>query len=138
MPGLPLRSVIKVDFQSRKMTMTYWTAQTKAEPDAAYLTAVPIISDVGARALPSNTILFSGPLRVQEWSHALRVQAAALHQVDDSEAVSHSSLHVPHSEVKPLCVLHGVQVRTQSELIVIDTPDQARHTSRQKIYCEQQ
>lgn len=80
--------------------------------------------------MPSNTFLLGSPLRVEEWSHPLRIQAAALHQVDDGEAVGHSSLHVPDPEVKPLCVLSGVHVCAQGELIVIDTSGEGRNINR--------
>lgn len=86
------------------------------------LIAVAVVSDIGASTLPSNIFLLGSPLRIEERSHALRIQAAAFHQVNDREAVGHSSLHVPDPEVKPLCVLFGVHVRTQGELIFIDTP----------------
>lgn len=96
-----------------------------------YLIAVTVISDVGAGALPSNTFLVGSPLRVQEWSHALTIQAAALHQVGDGEAVGHSSLHVPDPEVKPLRVLFGVHVCAQGEVIVIYTPEQKKYVGKQ-------
>lgn len=89
-----------------------------------YLIAVTVVSDIGARALPSSTFLLGSPLRVEEWSHTQRIKASALHQVDDSEAVGHSSFHVPDSEVEPLRVLSGVHVSAQGELILIDTPEQ--------------
>lgn len=92
----------------------------------AHLIAVAVVSDIGAGALPSNTFLV-GPLRVEEWSHTVRVQTVALHQVDDREAVGHCSLHVPDPEVKPLRVLSGVHVCAQGQLIVIDTPEQGRN-----------
>lgn len=88
-----------------------------------YLTVATEVSDVGTSASPSNTLFFGSPLRIEERSHSLRIQAAALHQVDDCEAVGRSSLHVPNPEVKPLRVLPGVHVRTQGELILVQTPD---------------
>lgn len=87
-----------------------------------YLFAVAVISNIGASALPSNTSFFGSSLRIEEGSHTLRVQAVALHQVDDCEAVVHSSLHVPDPEVKPLRVFFSVHVRAQSELILMDAP----------------
>lgn len=98
-----------------------------------YLIAVTIVFYIAAGALPSNTFLLGSPLRVEKWSHTLRIQAAALHQVDDSEAVGHSSLHVPDPEVKPLRVLSGVHVCAQGELIVIDTPEQGKNTSGDRV-----
>lgn len=98
------------------------------EPD---LIAVAVVSDVGAGVLPSNAFFLSSSLRIEEGSHTLRIQAAALHQVDDSEAVGHSSLHVPDPEVKPLRVFFGVQVCAQGEFVLIDTPEQRRNTSEQ-------
>lgn len=71
--------------------------------------------------MPANTFLLSSSLRVEKWLHTQRIQAAALHQVGNSETVGHSSLHVPDSEVKPLRVLVGVHVSTQGELIVMET-----------------
>ena len=90
---------------------------------ATYLIVVAVVSDIGAGSLPSNTFLLGSPLRVEEWSHPLRIKAAALHQVDDSEAVGHSSLHVPDPEVEPLRVLVGVRVCAQSELVVVDATE---------------
>lgn len=95
-----------------------------------HLIAVAVVSDIGAGALPSNTFLRGSPLRIEEGSHTLRIQAAALHQVDDREAVGHSSLRVPDPEVKPLRVLCGVHVCAQGELILIDTPEQRRNMVR--------
>lgn len=77
--------------------------------------------------LPSNTSLLGSPLRIEEGSHTLRIQAAALHQVDDGEAVGHSGLHVSDPEVKPLRVLFGVHVCAQAELVLKDTPEQRRN-----------
>lgn len=94
---------------------------------ATYLIVVAVVFDIGAGSLPSNTFLIGSLLRIEERSHPLRIQAAALHQVDDSKAVGHSSLHVPDPEVKPLRVLSRVQVCAQSELIVIDTSGQGRN-----------
>lgn len=54
----------------------------------AHLIAVAVVSDIGAGALPSNTFLV-GPLRVEEWSHTVRVQTVALHQVDDRSLLPH-------------------------------------------------
>lgn len=88
-----------------------------------YLIAVTVVFDIRTDAVPSYIFLLSSPLRVQEWSHTLRIQAAALHQVDNSEAIGHSSFHVSYSEVEPLCVLSCVHVCAQGELIFIDTPE---------------
>lgn len=63
----------------------------------------------------------------------MRVQAAALHQVDDTEAVCHSSLHVPDPEIKPLRVLSGVHVCAQGKLVVIVTPEQERNMGGQRV-----
>lgn len=96
---------------------------------STYLTDVAVVSDIRAGALPSSILLLGSLLGIEEGSHTIRIQAAALHQVDDSKAVGHSSLHVPHPEVKPLRVLFGVHVCAQGELILIDTPEQ-RHRER--------
>ena len=103
----------------------YWHFQI------THLTEVAKVFDVGAGALPSDTFLHGLPLRIEEWFHALRIQTAALHEVDDSEAVGHSSLHVPDPEVKPLRVLFGVHVCAQGELIVVDAAEQGRNTGGQ-------
>lgn len=97
-----------------------------------YLIAVTVVSDIGAAALPSNAFLHGSPLRIEEWSHTQRIQTAALHQVDYSEAVGHASCHVPDPEVEPLCVLSGVQVCAQGELIFINTPVKGRHPNRNR------
>ncbi len=96
-----------------------------------YLIAVTVVSDIGAGALPPSTFVPGSPLRIEKWSHAVRVEAAALHQVDDSEAVGHSRPHVPDSKVKPLCVLFGVHVCAQGELIVTYTPEERRNMNGQ-------
>lgn len=62
----------------------------------------------------------------------MRIQAATLHQVDNSEAIGHSSLHVSDSEVEPLRVLSCVQVCAQGEFIVIDTTEQGRNMWQQR------
>lgn len=89
---------------------------------ATYLTAV--VCDVGADTFPTNSTLRSSSLRVEQRLHALRVEAAALHQVDYSKAIVHPGLHVPDSEVKPLRMLAGVQICAQGEFIIIGTPEQ--------------
>lgn len=91
-----------------------------------HLIRVSVISDIGPGVLPSNTFLLGSPLRIEEGPHPLTVQAASLHQVDDSKAVGHASFHVPHPEVKPLRVLLGVHVCVQGELILIHTPNRDR------------
>lgn len=98
------------------------------EPD---LIAAAVVSDVGAGAPPSNAFSLSSSLRIEEGSHTLRIQAAALHQVDDGEAVGCSGLHVPDPEVKPLRVFFGVQVSAQCEFILVNTPEQRRNTDEQ-------
>lgn len=87
-----------------------------------YLIAAAEVSDVGTSASPSDTCFFGCPLGIEEWFHSHGIQAAALHQVDDCEAVVCSSLHVSDPEVKPLCVFCSVHVRAQGELILIKTP----------------
>lgn len=94
------------------------------------LIAVTKVFDIGAGAFPSNTFLFGRPLRVEERSHTQRIQAAALHQVDDGEAVGDSGLHVPDPEVEPLRVLSGVHVCAQGEFIIMDAPAQGRVGNR--------
>lgn len=88
-----------------------------------YLIAVSIVSDIGTSAVPPSIFVLGSPLRVEEWFHAMRIQAAALYQIDDSEAIGHPSLHIPDSEVKPLHVLPCIQVTAHAELIVIHTPE---------------
>lgn len=88
-----------------------------------YLTAAAEVSDVGTGAPPSDALFSGGPLGVEERSHPLRIQAAALHQVGDGEAVGGSSLHVPDPEVEPLRVLPGVHVSTQGQLILVYAPE---------------
>lgn len=88
-----------------------------------YLTAAAEVSDVGTAAPPSNALFFGGPLGIEERSHSLRIQAAALHQVDDCEAVGGSCLHVADPEVKPLRVLPRVHVGAQAELVLVQTAD---------------
>lgn len=83
---------------------------------------------------PSNTFLCCVPLRVEQWFHALRVEAPALHHVDDSEAISHPGRHVPDPEVKPLRILFGVHVRAQGELIVVNAPERSRNKEKERNF----
>lgn len=97
------------------------------------LTAVLEVPDVGARAAPPLAPLLGGPLRVQQRLHAVAVQTPALRQVDDGEAVRGSGPHLPHSEVEPLHVLAGVQVRAQRQLVVMETPGrESQRTMRRR------
>lgn len=87
------------------------------------LTAAAEVSDVGTGVPPPNALFLGGPLGVEERSHPLRIQAAALHQVDDCEAVGRSCLHVPDPEIEPLRVLPRVHVSAQAELILVRTAE---------------
>lgn len=98
-------------------------ADSSGAARSSNLTAAAEVSDVGTGAPPSNALFFGGPLGVEERSHPLRIQAAALHQVDDCEAVGRSCLHVPDPEVKPLRVLPRVHVSAQAELILVRTAE---------------
>ena len=89
---------------------------------ASHLSVVAVVFDVGADAMPAHPLLLGGPLGVEQGPHPQGVQAAALHQVHNGEAVGESGLHAPDPEVKPLGVLPGVHVRAQAELIIISTP----------------
>ncbi len=55
--------------------------------------------------------------------HVCAFVRACVHlvEVDDGEAVGLSGTHVPHREEEPLCVLLGVQVKPQVQLIVPPT-----------------
>lgn len=74
---------------------------------------------VVACTIPTLSLAAGTKLRVQQWAHTSFIQTAGFHQVDNRETVRDTRLHVLHTEVEPLCVLCGVHVIAQSELIVI-------------------
>lgn len=120
--------VLTLEFKKRRFLVLFLQSTCAAgrfqgNRKFIYLAEAAEVSDVGTSAPPSNPLFFGGPLRIEQRSHSLRIQAAALHQVDDCEAVAGSSLHVADPEVKPLRVLPGVHVSTQRELVLVRTPD---------------
>lgn len=85
--------------------------------------------NVAACTVPTLSLQPGTNLRVQQWTHACFIQTAGFHQVDNRETICDTGLHVLHTEVEPLCVLFGVHVMAQSELIVIMT------TKKRKYHC---
>lgn len=80
-----------------------------------------VIPDVSSGSLPTFPLHPRSPFGVQQRAHASTIQTAGLHQVDNGKAIADARLHVPHPEVEPLGVLSGVQISTQSQLIVMLT-----------------